>query len=1158
MRDDEFTNSKSNNDSFISKSEYGNLQDSEYSDSGEMHLHKAAYDASLMKQQSNGSTESPSVEMSSAGGASGATGAASSTTTVVSSSATASSVAAASTGVIVIASSVAVASLGVLTGISVALHDYDFKLNSFIISSNQLNYNLTIIDKEMNDDDYEHWYDEQDQGDNGEHVSKLPFVIRIFNNSYDSSQELFYFEQSGVFTNLNLGDKYNLVVSENRFGGQVIYEDTFITYENSAFMEFSFYGRSNFEEGTFDVYMDFVDEKDVLDNFAISLYYPDAPEKTVASFALEEVSGTQHVSFLNENQQPVIDLSEEYGYSFSYTNDGSPVEYKSGTVIFYDVNGRNTQFNKFIFDKTANYLDYTMEVTIDYIDYFNWYEDFVLTLIAHYGEDDQGAATGGDSWEDEREISLAATNQPQTINLMDLDINIEEPLFTYVLSAKYRGTVVELDREDTPFKITDNSGAISEFYGLEFDQKMNWKDYTMNFRLDYVDQFGYYDNFIIHMTEIYDNGEENDSRDFEIPLQSTDETQTIDVGEYEPIVYEYEENYLYQYYLTADYRGYETTLVELTAPFALHDDGTSESRWNSFIFDKTANFLTDTFEVRLDYVDDFYYYSNFKLTLWPVGYNGQFEFDLSETTDTQECQFDETEHYGYSFDFDYTYELTCDYRGEEISLEKDETYFKFTDTSGFRGLIFDKTYNYNFGTDSSFSLRLDYDDPNNEFSNFVLYLYDGVYQDTVWAEIPLAATVEEQTFVMEDYEIGAEQDFVYSLSCDYRGNTIELVRDNTPFTFQDPDLIPSASITFINNEFNYATGEMWVQLDLDDKYGFISEIYMTLYGRNNDDDSDYSSEYEEYLELTEEPQMITIPRNFEETGIDYVHYNVGYGLTWRYTTLEDEDYGSLSYQPIPITLSNSAITAFRGAESNFEIYKETVGAGTADEYEQYVMWINFDYIDENGCYSDMHPCFQPVEYQGYLVLADLYYSDDRVPSGWYKYTVGPNSGEVFENGEGICDGEEYLLVVEGWNDTDPYDEYEESNMSKIYTKVCTPTYVDSPTPTVYGVDFDRQIMGGDGYLNISPLFAGDTLNFTNMQLVLEDESNNVYTYSINVLSEYMGIDLADEDNSSVSDVYDCFSGDHKFTVSFKYAYASDPTNIITMVLGENVQFEVSV
>ena len=47
MINDEFTNLKANNDSFIKKTEFANLPDSEFSDAGEMNLHRAAYDASL-------------------------------------------------------------------------------------------------------------------------------------------------------------------------------------------------------------------------------------------------------------------------------------------------------------------------------------------------------------------------------------------------------------------------------------------------------------------------------------------------------------------------------------------------------------------------------------------------------------------------------------------------------------------------------------------------------------------------------------------------------------------------------------------------------------------------------------------------------------------------------------------------------------------------------------------------------------------------------------------------------------------------------------------------------------------------------------------------------------------------------------------------------
>ena len=1155
---DEFTNTKENNSELIGKSEYGNVQDNEFSGTGEMRLHKSAYNPNLVKK----STKSvDNIEQGSTTATGGTSASAGSEGVALTSSTTASTVAATGVSVVAVASTVAVTSLGVLTGISVALHDYDFKLNSLIISSNQLNYSLSIIDKEMTDSDMEHFYDQFDEKQ-GE--SKLPFLIRIYNNSYDSSQELFYYEQSGVFSNLSLGDKYNIVVSENRYGGQVIYEDTFITFKNTAFLDFSFYGDSDFGEGTFDVSMNFVDEKELLDSFKLSLYYPDAPEKTIAEFDLQEINGTQSVSFLDENKRPLIDVTQEYGYSFTYVNDGKLIEYKSGTVYFYDREGRSSQFNSLIFDKTANFLEQTMVLQLDYIDYFNYYDNFVLELIAHYNEEDpttgQGQGTAN-SWEDSREIELLTTTEPQTISLMEYDINIEEPTFTYVLKADYRGTTTVLVEEAEPFSFADNSGAVSEFYGLEYNQKMSWRDYTMSFRLDYVDDFGRYDNFVVHMTENYDNGEESDSRSFDIPLANTDEVQTVDVSEYEPTVYEVEENYRYQYYLTAEYRGVETTLVSLTAPFELHDDGSSESTdpetWNTsnFIFDKTANYLNNSFEVQLDYVDDFYYYSNFVLTLWPQGYNAEFEFALSDTTDVQKLTLDEQEHFGYSFDYEYTYELTCDYRGVSTSLIKDDSGFTFADNSGFHSLVFDGSYDYG---NSTFDLRLDYEDPNGDFSDFVFRLFDEEDLDQPYCEIPLNPVSTVQTINMETYDINPSSYYYYSLSCSYQSNTIVLAHSEESFQFHDADMIPSASITFIDNKINYQTGEMTVQLDIEDKYGFMSDIYITFFGKGSEDADDYSSEFDVYLDNTEEPQVISIPRDTGETDIDFIHYDLAYNLYWSYSTLEDEDTGSLFNGYKELELENSLITHFYGAESNYEIYKETVNAGTEDEYEQYVMWINFNYIDENGCYEDMHPCFQPVDYQGYLVVADLYYSNDRVPAGWYKYTVGPNSGEVFENGEGICDGEEWLLVVEGWNDEDPYDDQPENNMTKIFTEVCSPTFVDNPTPQVYGIEYSTEILGGEGYLDISPLFAGSSSDFTQMQLILEDESDNVYTYSISVLSPYMGIDLADDDDGSVTEVYDCFNGDHTFTITFKYAYASKPNDVITMVIGEGVQFNVSV
>ena len=46
-----------------------------------------------------------------------------------------------------------------------------------------IRYNLSITDREMNEEDYESYYDQQDGGEE----ESLPFVIRIFNNNYNSN-----------------------------------------------------------------------------------------------------------------------------------------------------------------------------------------------------------------------------------------------------------------------------------------------------------------------------------------------------------------------------------------------------------------------------------------------------------------------------------------------------------------------------------------------------------------------------------------------------------------------------------------------------------------------------------------------------------------------------------------------------------------------------------------------------------------------------------------------------------------------------------------------------------------------------------------------------------------------------------------------------------
>ena len=77
--------------------------------------------------------------------------------TIITSSASATSIASTASSVVAVASTVAVTAVAVATGISVVLHDYEYKFNSFIVTSDSLTYELVIIDNKSEEKyDYEY------------------------------------------------------------------------------------------------------------------------------------------------------------------------------------------------------------------------------------------------------------------------------------------------------------------------------------------------------------------------------------------------------------------------------------------------------------------------------------------------------------------------------------------------------------------------------------------------------------------------------------------------------------------------------------------------------------------------------------------------------------------------------------------------------------------------------------------------------------------------------------------------------------------------------------------------------------------------------------------------------------------------------------------
>ena len=392
MRNDEFNNIVITNEKQVSGLEFGKTQKTETSSQKENKLPEGELNEKYVGKTIRKQTE-VNVQY-----ANKATAPAHGSTTVTTTSATtASSVAATSASVVTAASVVAVTAIAVGTGISVTLHDYDYKINSFEIGSNYLVCDLFIMDNKRPDDEpYErYWYGEEmdretEEDDSSKKEEERPFVLRVYNDVYECSYEAKLGLCEWYFDELEPDQKYHIALSEKRFGGETLFDEVFRTKKEetrvSEFREFVFDKTANFINRTFDVQLDFVDDYDLYSDFVLTFIYmfdepisSDHPEEEGhrIDIPLEKTTEVQTIDLDGIE----ISLSESYKYRLSCKYDGEEKVLDEGEVTFTDISGAVTEFHELIFDKTANFDTRTFEVQLDYQDdlYYMYGFEFTLT-----------------------------------------------------------------------------------------------------------------------------------------------------------------------------------------------------------------------------------------------------------------------------------------------------------------------------------------------------------------------------------------------------------------------------------------------------------------------------------------------------------------------------------------------------------------------------------------------------------------------------------------------------------------------------------------------------------------------------------------------------------------------------------------------------------
>lgn len=1092
MIQDEFNSIKVNNEKQTIKAEFGKVQKTEFSENGDMYLHGTNYNANLNQTVKNSNTETVvEAESSVTATSSGVSG----TVTTVGGAGTASTIAAGSASALVVASSVAVTAISVVTGVSIALHNYQCEIDLFI-SSNQVSYELTINDLKSEDEDYEYDY---------ESYEKEPFSIRVYNNNYDKTQPLYYGYNDGYFDNLTLGQTYNIVVTADSVSGaKTLYKDTFTTTAVANFLDFYVDSAFDYYNQVIYAYLDFVDELDQLSDFELTITRVEEfepidsmgdltaeeidveprVESFSATYPLEKKTGYQEVHL--DTGDMWIEPERSYQFEFSYKRNNEKIVYQDGEVSFYSAFEGTSEVYGVNFNNEANYLDKTFVINLIYTDENDMLWDFVL----HLSRDDGFTAN----------IPLEKTIDQQIIYAEDYDILLTE---TYNAALTYTKMGVEETMDLPSFSFADNSGARSIFNSFVFPKTADFLEKTFEVRLDYQDDFKIFHQFVLTIND--DFGDFT----FEFELDETTELQSV----YAPDI-DYETEVEYNYSLTCMKDGVLTELD--SGRFSFKDKYDRKSQFNSLTINEEANFLTNVFTVQLDYVDDFEAFDFFSLNFTSASTavsGGSFDFALEKKTTVQTLDAGEN---GMSLmKGPYNYTLYVDRYGVTETLTTGSV--TFTDNSGasseFNEFVFDGTANK---LTDVMTMRLDYVDDFGLYSDFKLTIHDVDLGYDV--EINLASTSEEQSFNVSDNDLFFDSSYTYTLTCTYDGEPTTL--DSGNFVLSDNSgAVSEVSAPTISSTADYRARSFQVTLNYQDDFNYFDNFVMTV--------RDVTTNNETIVNLskTTEPQTVSFndQRYNEDTGeyeydIDIINHTVIYTLSY-YDSSVDLTYNVVEQEALP-AFTNSLNTEFNGIVSNWQLVEDPQYAG------HYYVPMKLDYVDEKGIY-------------GYLEINMYNSNNQQVGVVEFQNEVVPEVGQWIAGSLSTSlsvdelTGSAITFKVEGQLMDEKNPNVTTDDHTTIYTTTQTLTMANNPE--VLAVTTDGYVTGSDTYF--AAYFSGQPTEFTNTTITIVT-TDNEYTYNVTLtgIGDSIYVNLTETIDGDID--YDTLVSELGEPVTIKFSYCT--------------------
>ena len=694
--------------------------------------------------------------------------AASSASSSASAAATSSSVASTVVGATV----VAIATIGTTIGITaISNNNASVKFEYFNIGETYVDYFLILED-----------------------TNDAPFKIWVENPVFKASKELMEGGNEGFFEGLSFNTSYRIYVKEDTDSGKIIFDSNFTTRESQMhqpwFSDIYFSQDGNYLDYTFGVTLSFFDPSDYYDNFVLTMYDTRRADVKSKSFELEKTTDEQILSGLNETGEVVLDIrNASFTYVLTYTAGGEEVELSSDEPIsFGDSSNAKSEVYSVSVSDYADIEMGTIEVTIDYDDDFGILDNFVLHLV--------------DVEEVTADISLAKTSDTQTINVYVGDDAYVSLMDEVSITFTYTKEGIEQEPIDLGSKaFIDTTPVIN---GVTVNELADFVNNTFTVQLDYVDALDKIKDLTLVMSgNDYIDGDFS----YEIPLEKTLETQTIDFDDYDSEHSKRFRNlgffFVLNWKLDGEPEVYDYTVNVDELHFQDSEGRSTEVR--DITINPVADFITYEFTVQIDMDNPFDIVDRVQLYLS----NGQstHTFELEATTEEQTLcgKIDDEVVLNIrdgTFDYMFSY-----YVDDNLGQTNGQVTFENGNTSyepSITGVSINPYANF---YNDSFDVTLTIDDELNEISDITLHMtsltntQDGAQE----FDINLEKTNATQEILASEYSLNLANPDGYSFVVNYsnKGQLIEGLSGSVTFQTDEQFIALETDFTYYESDGSY-------------------------------------------------------------------------------------------------------------------------------------------------------------------------------------------------------------------------------------------------------------------------------------------------------------------------------------------------------------------